>query len=71
MPTASLSSSSASILISSSLASPTLSLRRQTLSNPQLTFCQEPVIAVNHKDKSLGVLEVVAPKWPDLVLHKC
>ena len=29
-----------------------------------------PVIAVNNKDKSLGVLEVVAPKWPDLVLHK-
>ena len=31
---------------------------------------QAPVIAVNDKDKSLGVLEVVAPKWPNLVLHK-
>ena len=29
-----------------------------------------PVIAVNDEDESLGVLEVVAPEWPDLVLGR-
>ena len=70
MLTASLSSSSASILISSSRASPTLSLRTKNCQNLKCDSIQVPVIAVNDEDESLGVLEVVAPEWPDLVLDK-
>ena len=29
-----------------------------------------PVVAVHDEDESLGVLEVVAPEWPDLVLNR-
>ena len=70
MLTASLSSSSASILISSSRASPTLSLRTKSCQNLKCDSTQVPVIAVNDEDESLGVLEVVAPEWPDLVLGR-
>ena len=70
MLTASLSSSSASILISSSRASPTLSLRKKNCQNLKCDSTQVPVIAVNDEDESLGVLEVVAPEWPDLVLNR-
>jgi hypothetical protein len=28
------------------------------------------VIAINNKDKALGVLEIVPPQWPDLGFEK-
>ena len=69
--TASLSSSSASILISSSLASPIRSLTREICkprTRPLASLDSLPVVAVHDEDESLGVLEVVSPERSDLVL---
>ena len=65
--TASLNSSSASILINSSRASPIRSLRRTDYRTAPHWY-NWPVVAVHDEDESLGVLEVVSPERSDLVL---